>query len=255
MSGLSGYVNSLSQYRMSEDWAGHLARGSRGGIDYAAGMGSPIPAPCDGRLENRPNNGNQYGNYIRFHHGDGFVDEYLHLKDGGFVAEGNYKQGQIIGYSGSTGNSTGPHVHWHLIDPSGNRVNPLDYIDSNPQPLQEENDDMKHVGDSVKKWTYLIGAGYLHCNASDTQYRDVKWQFGEAKMHGSTADFKSMADAFGIPASVVDALKPGQTWSKAQEIQDQLTASGFKPGTSLTPVDVAAIATAVNNETSKRLAN
>jgi peptidoglycan hydrolase-like protein with peptidoglycan-binding domain len=72
---------------------------------------------------------NGFGNYIRFHHGNGFIDEYLHLKDGGFVAEGNYKQGQIIGYSGSTGQSTGPHIHWHLIDPSGRRVNPLDYVD------------------------------------------------------------------------------------------------------------------------------
>jgi peptidoglycan hydrolase-like protein with peptidoglycan-binding domain len=72
---------------------------------------------------------NGFGNYIRFHHGNGFIDEYLHLKDGGFVAEGDYKQGQIIGYSGSTGQSTGPHIHWHLIDPSGRRVNPLDYVD------------------------------------------------------------------------------------------------------------------------------
>jgi peptidoglycan hydrolase-like protein with peptidoglycan-binding domain len=122
------YINTLAQYRMSDNWVEHIARGSRGGIDYAVGMNTPIPAPCDGRLENRPMT-NGYGNYIRFHHGDGFIDEYLHLKDGGFVAEGNYTQGQIIGYSGSTGDSTGPHIHWHLIDPSGRRVNPLDYVE------------------------------------------------------------------------------------------------------------------------------
>ena len=120
------YINTLSGYRISDDWQGHLARGSRGGIDYAVGMNTPIPAPTDGRLENRGDNGNGFGNYIRFHHGDGFVDEYLHLNS--FVGEGNYSQGQIIGYSGNTGNSTGPHVHWHLIDPSGTRVNPLDYV-------------------------------------------------------------------------------------------------------------------------------
>lgn len=119
------YINTLSQYRMSDDWAGHLARGSRGGIDYAVGMNTPIPAPIAGRVENRPDNGNGFGNYIRFHHGNGFIDEYLHLN--GFVAEGNYSQGQIIGYSGNTGNSTGPHIHHHLITPDGVRVNPLDY--------------------------------------------------------------------------------------------------------------------------------
>jgi peptidoglycan hydrolase-like protein with peptidoglycan-binding domain len=123
------YINTLSQYPISDDWNDHIARGSRGGIDYAVRSNTPIPAPCDGFLENVPNNGNGYGNYIRFHHGDGFIDEYLHLKDGGLVGEGNYKQGQIIGYSGSTGNSTGPHIHWHLINPSGRRVDPLDYVD------------------------------------------------------------------------------------------------------------------------------
>jgi len=122
------YINTLSRYPISDGWQDHLNRGSRGGIDYAVGMGTPIPAPADGRLENRPNNGNGFGNYIRFHHGDGFVDEYLHLKDGGLVGEGNYSQGQIIGFSGSTGNSTGPHIHWHLISPDGVRVNPLDYV-------------------------------------------------------------------------------------------------------------------------------
>lgn len=125
---MADYINTLAQYRMSDDWDGHIARGSRGGIDYAVGMNTPIPAPGAGRLENRPDNGNGFGNYIRFHHGNGFIDEYLHLRDGGFVAEGNYSQGQIIGYSGSTGNSTGPHVHWHLIDPSGTRVDPLKYV-------------------------------------------------------------------------------------------------------------------------------
>jgi murein DD-endopeptidase len=122
------YINTLARYPMSDGWQDHINRGSRGGIDYAVGQGTPIPAPCDGSLENRPNNGNGFGNYIRFHHGDGFVDEYLHLKDGGFVGEGNYKQGDIIGFSGTTGNSTGPHIHWHLINPSGTRVNPLDYV-------------------------------------------------------------------------------------------------------------------------------
>lgn len=120
------YVNTLAQYRMSDDWAGHLARGSRGGIDYAVGMNTPILAPIAGRVENRSDNGNGFGNYIRFHHGNGFIDEYLHLNS--FVAEGNYSQGQVIGYSGNTGNSTGPHVHWHLITPDGVRVNPLDYV-------------------------------------------------------------------------------------------------------------------------------
>lgn len=111
---------------MSDDWNDHIARGSRGGIDYATGMNTPILAPIGGRLENLGDTGNGRGNWIRFHHGNGFVDEYLHLNS--FVAEGNYSQGQVIGYTGNTGDSTGPHVHWHLISPDGVRVNPLDYV-------------------------------------------------------------------------------------------------------------------------------
>jgi peptidoglycan hydrolase-like protein with peptidoglycan-binding domain len=123
------YINTLARYPMSDGWQDHINRGSRGGIDFAVGQGTAIPAPTDGFLENVANNGNGFGNYIRFHHGDGFIDEFLHLKDGGFVAEGNYKQGQTIGFSGTTGNSTGPHIHWHLINPNGTRVNPLDYVE------------------------------------------------------------------------------------------------------------------------------
>lgn len=122
------YINTLAGYPTSDGWQDHINRGSRGGIDFAVGTGTAIPAPTDGFLENVANNGNGFGNYIRFHHGDGFIDEFLHLKDGGFVAEGNYTQGQTIGFSGSTGNSTGPHIHWHLINPNGTRVNPLDYV-------------------------------------------------------------------------------------------------------------------------------
>lgn len=120
------YINVFDGSRISDGWAEHLARGSGGGIDFAVGSGTPIKAPTSGRVENRPMT-NGYGNYIRFHHGDGYIDEFLHLKDGGFVAEGNYNQGDVIGYTGSTGNSTGPHVHWHLINPAGKRVNPADF--------------------------------------------------------------------------------------------------------------------------------
>ena len=120
------YINTLARYPISDGWQDHLNRGSRGGIDYATGMNTPIPAPGAGRLENRPDTGNGRGNWIRFHHGNGFVDEYLHLNS--FVGEGNYAQGQVIGFTGNTGDSTGPHVHWHLISPDGVRVNPLEYV-------------------------------------------------------------------------------------------------------------------------------
>lgn len=132
---MSTYTNTLSQYKISDDWNDHIFRNSRGGIDYAVKTGTPIPAPCNGTVENMPNNSG-FGNYVRFHHdadtvgvGAGWRDEYLHLKDGGFVTPGHYNQGETIGFSGSTGQSTGPHIHHHLIRPDGVRVDPLLYVD------------------------------------------------------------------------------------------------------------------------------
>ena len=131
------YVNYFDGQPISDGWAAHRARGSLGGIDYAVGVGTPIRATCDGRVQNIPNNGTG-GHTVTLWHtnglGDGWRDQFMHLS--GFVAEGNYKQGDVIGYSGGragsdgAGSSTGPHCHWHLINPSGTRVNPLDYVGS-----------------------------------------------------------------------------------------------------------------------------
>jgi peptidoglycan hydrolase-like protein with peptidoglycan-binding domain len=125
------YINTLARYPISDGWAEHRARGSLGGIDFAVGVGTPIPAPTDGTLTNERGDGSG-GNIATFAHGDGFRDQYLHLSR--FAPEGHYKQGETIGYSGGrpgdqgAGSSTGPHIHWHLINPSGGRVNPLDYV-------------------------------------------------------------------------------------------------------------------------------
>lgn len=131
------YKNPYSKARVSDDWASHRARGSLGGIDYAVPVGTPIYAPAQGRIENVKGNGSG-GWYVRLHHespglGLGWTDEFLHLSK--FMKPGHYKQGDIIGYSGGAvghpgaGASTGAHIHWHLINPQGVRVNPLNYFD------------------------------------------------------------------------------------------------------------------------------
>lgn len=129
------YVNPFTKYRMSDGWAEHIARGSAGGIDYAMPVGTPITAPCDGRLENW-NSGGGAGYVAKFYHVDGTnqQDQFLHLSK--FAKPGYYKQGQVIGWSGGrpgapgAGTSTGPHVHWHLILGDGRRVNPLEFLNN-----------------------------------------------------------------------------------------------------------------------------
>jgi hypothetical protein len=241
------YINTLAQYRMSEDWAGHLARGSRGGLDYAVGMNTPITAPCDGYLENYLDNGNGYGNYIQFHHGDGFHDEYLHLNS--FVGNGSYKQGDVIGYSGNTGNSTGPHVHWHLINPSGQRVNPLDYLNDTPNPTPENKvrKIMKTIQDMTTGAVYVVGINYIH-HVTPAEWPHVKWQLGDPTQHKTTADLIKFCVSIGIPADKPAAVITGKTWSKEQEILDAINAGGIGSGPS-----AAIIAKAVNDDAAKRM--
>jgi murein DD-endopeptidase MepM/ murein hydrolase activator NlpD len=86
------------------------------GIDYAAPRGTPILASGDGRIQKASRN-KANGKYIVIGHGQQFVTKYLHLsKFGRGIKTGKkVKQGQIIGYVGSTGLATGPHLHYEFL--------------------------------------------------------------------------------------------------------------------------------------------
>lgn len=95
------------------------------GVDYAAPTGTPVVATADGRITKRGyRKGN--GNYVKLKHNNGYETIYMHFsrfKRGQRV--GTYvKQGDIIGYVGSTGYSTGPHVDYR-IKKHGSYLNPL----------------------------------------------------------------------------------------------------------------------------------
>ena len=86
------------------------------GIDYAAPRGTPILAAGDGRIQKASRN-SANGNYIIISHGQQFVTKYLHLSKFGRGIKTGKKvtQGQIIGYVGSTGLATGPHLHYEFL--------------------------------------------------------------------------------------------------------------------------------------------
>jgi len=94
------------------------------GLDFAAPRGTPVMAAGDGVIEMAARNGG-YGNYVRIRHGSDYKTAYAHLN--GFakgVAKGRrVSQGDIIGYIGSTGRSTGPHLHYEILR-DGRQVNP-----------------------------------------------------------------------------------------------------------------------------------
>jgi LysM repeat protein len=102
-------------------WSGHLA------IDIGATLGLPVMAADSGVVVFSGWNPNGYGNMIMIDHGNGFQTLYAHLNARFAVCGQSVYQGTTIGTAGSTGNSTGPHLHFE-IRYMGGFVNPHAYL-------------------------------------------------------------------------------------------------------------------------------
>ncbi len=96
------------------------------GVDLAANQGAPIYAIAAGTVTTATY-GDANGYYVSIAHGGGYGSLYAHMTNYTVSVGQSVSQGQIIGYVGSTGWSTGPHLHFE-IHKSGNTVNPMDYI-------------------------------------------------------------------------------------------------------------------------------
>ncbi len=95
------------------------------GVDFAAPRGTPIYAAGNGKVEVAGWQGG-YGKYVRIQHANGYETAYGHMNGfaKGIRAGSSVRQGQIIGYVGTTGRSTGPHLHYEVIV-RGKKTNPL----------------------------------------------------------------------------------------------------------------------------------
>jgi murein DD-endopeptidase MepM/ murein hydrolase activator NlpD len=100
------------------------------GMDFTAPTGTPIYASGDGIVGRADNRSPGYGKHIRIDHGFGYVSLYAHLSSYNVKRRQKVKQGDIIGYVGSTGRSVGPHLHYEIFK-DGRRVNPLNYYSGN----------------------------------------------------------------------------------------------------------------------------
>lgn len=97
------------------------------GMDIANDYGTPIVATADGTVEEAGWNTGGYGNLVDVDHGNGYKTRYAHCQQV-VVSPGQYvHKGQVIAYMGSTGYSTGPHVHYEIFI-NGQRVNPVGYL-------------------------------------------------------------------------------------------------------------------------------
>ena len=96
------------------------------GIDIAADMGAPIVATADGVVTAAGWNGG-YGNMVDVDHGGGIVTRYGHASALAVTVGQQVRRGEVIAYVGSTGRSTGPHVHYE-VRVNGAPVNPAGYL-------------------------------------------------------------------------------------------------------------------------------
>ena len=97
------------------------------GLDIGAGIGTPIYAAADGTVESASWDSGGYGNLVKISHGSGIETLYGHTSRMAVKAGQKVKRGQLIAYVGSTGHSTGPHVHFE-VRLNGTAVNPLKYL-------------------------------------------------------------------------------------------------------------------------------
>jgi murein DD-endopeptidase MepM/ murein hydrolase activator NlpD len=107
------------------------------GMDFAAEQGTPIYATGDGIIEKADNLAQGYGNHVVINHGFGYQTLYGHMSRIKARVGQKVTRGELIGYVGSTGLSTAPHVHYEVIR-NGEKVNPISfyYNDLSPQQYQ-----------------------------------------------------------------------------------------------------------------------
>lgn len=112
----------------------YKVRKMHAGLDFTAPQGTPIYATADGRVKTAGYNAGGYGNHVVVNHGYGYETLYGHMVRIKAKIGQRVKRGEIIGYVGNTGKSTGPHCHYE-VHKNGRPINPVYYFynDLNPE--------------------------------------------------------------------------------------------------------------------------
>lgn len=141
-----------SMYVITQTFDEHIAyraaanlKNYNGGVDYATPMRTPVYPACSGVVRAVGDFGNiGYGKYIRIAHIDGFETVYAHLDEIVVRVGESVNECKIVGYTGNTGFTTGPHIHFELRL-GGVPVDPLMYMAAVPQ----SNDNIQVVRENV----------------------------------------------------------------------------------------------------------
>lgn len=108
------------------------------GIDFASFVGAEVFASGDGEVVKVESNYWGYGNMITIDHGYGYKTRYAHLSRFAVSKGQKVKRGQLIGYVGTTGKSTGPHLHYEVLKNDAN-VDPIHFFFNDLSPEEYEN--------------------------------------------------------------------------------------------------------------------
>lgn len=127
-------------------WKNNRGNHLHAGIDISAPIGTPVHASADGKVEiaNGTQDPEGYGNMIVINHGNGMWTLYGHLNEIGVTVGQTVKQGDVIGKTGNSGHSEGPHLHFNIQNQGGalgnaanpGTLNPLDLLPSDGRALR-----------------------------------------------------------------------------------------------------------------------
>lgn len=125
--------NPFAGMKINDTFQGHKDRGSQSpGVDFDAPVGTPIISPVSGTAQENPSGG-AAGYMVTVTDANGYRHQFMHLSKFAGV-NGPVKAGQVIGYSGGkagavgAGSSTGPHIHYNIITPSGSFMDPMQWL-------------------------------------------------------------------------------------------------------------------------------
>ena len=124
-----GFVAPVDNYRVSSRFGPRKAPTAGAssyhkGIDLAAPLNTPVRAAKAGRVTVSKDEATGYGKWIEVQHADGTKTRYAHLNSRDVQVGSQVQAGQVIGKMGSTGTSTGSHLHFEILDKSGKQINP-----------------------------------------------------------------------------------------------------------------------------------
>ena len=212
------------------------------GIDLAIYQGAPVVATADGLVTVNSKNDNS-GNFLMMDHGDGFTSVYAHLLLASAGAGSRVKAGDVIGYVGSTGNSTGPHLHFEIRE-NGKSVDPRKYITFGPKaklstpdttpPVADRAGDVptkqttgvpvSSVDENAKRLSKGAGDGYIETSPG---FFELKEDVARRNAQGGTG-LRLLNRPSDKPVAVVDkeANKKLQQIQKGQDRTTKAVGSG-----------------------------